>query len=261
MARSSSFSGGFDETAFRDAWLAGLYEGEGSCSLAAGRLQIQIKMTDEDVIRRVLEVAGVGRVYGPYRRGPDHYKAFWTYIAYKTDDVLVLLDRLRPFLMSRRREQIDTAIAGHAAWRASMPSDVTRFRDKVVHIDGHHLWTGFVAADGYGHVWVDGPRADPTTKRSGRKARLDLAHRVAWRMSGRELKRAVNLRNLCGRRDCVDPEHWIRADQTCTEGHQIEGDNVLLTRNGKYIKRSCRLCHLERNRQARERRRGEKLSV
>lgn len=46
------------------AWLAGLYEGEGCCAKAGTcSYQIYIKMTDEDIIRRVHALFDSGSVY------------------------------------------------------------------------------------------------------------------------------------------------------------------------------------------------------
>jgi hypothetical protein len=257
MAKSSAFTPGFSEPAFRDAWLAGLYEGEGSCSLVHGRLQVQIKMTDLDVLERALEIAGVGRIYGPYRRS-EAWKPCWTFIVYREEDAQALLGRLRPYLLSRRGQQIDDALVGWQLHRASLPDDASRFWAKVVEVDGHQMWTGAIQ-EGYGRVWVGGPRSDPTLSVVDRKRarpKQDLAHRAAWRLVGRELPARVNLRNGCGELACVDPDHWVRADLVCPKGHAITGDNIVLAKNGKYVKRACRRCCNSAARAAKEARRG-----
>jgi hypothetical protein len=48
------------------AWAAGLFEGEGTVSVSGAwkRARLQMKMTDEDVIRRFCRIVG-GRVHGP----------------------------------------------------------------------------------------------------------------------------------------------------------------------------------------------------
>lgn len=47
------------------AWAAGLFEGEGSIVTNDGHIRLQLKMTDEDVVRRFAMVLG-GNVTGPY---------------------------------------------------------------------------------------------------------------------------------------------------------------------------------------------------
>jgi hypothetical protein len=48
------------------AWAAGLFEGEGTIVDSAGPVQLRVKMTDLDVLERLLDVFGVGEIYGPY---------------------------------------------------------------------------------------------------------------------------------------------------------------------------------------------------
>jgi hypothetical protein len=51
------------------AWAAGLFEGEGTIVDSAGPVQLRVKMTDLDVLERLLDVFGVGEIYGPYESG------------------------------------------------------------------------------------------------------------------------------------------------------------------------------------------------
>lgn len=240
------------------AWLAGLYEGEGSCYGGNGTLHLSIKMADLDVLERAREIAGCGLVHGPYTRGPAHWKPMWQFRIHRDEQALAVATRIRPFLMSRRVVQLDAAIERWRESRARLPDDTDRFWAKV-HEKGECLiWSGAVQG-GYGRVWVEGPRSDPTlTKetRSGRKPKQDLAHRVAWRMAGHDLPARVNLRNRCGSTTCVRPEHWVRADSICTRGHVLTDDNVVYAKNGKYIKRSCKTCCRASSLQAKEKTRG-----
>ena len=90
------------------AWAAGLFEGEGSVSTQGRAVVIQVKMTDEDVIRRFDAVVGRGRVYGPYVwHGHDGCvrKPFWTWLA-RDDAAFDVLERLLPWLCTRRVRQI-----------------------------------------------------------------------------------------------------------------------------------------------------------
>ena len=83
------------------AWAAGLFEGEGSISSsAAQRPRLQLKMTNEESVRRFASAMGVGKVYGPYGPYPSDLSkvAVWMWVAASQDDVLAAADLLRPFL-------------------------------------------------------------------------------------------------------------------------------------------------------------------
>jgi hypothetical protein len=89
------------------AWAAGLFEGEGSMTESGGRLDIRVKMTDEDVVRRFADVMECGKVYGPYKydyRDGSKRKPHWVWVAlsYEAFEVLELL---WPWLCTRRRAQ------------------------------------------------------------------------------------------------------------------------------------------------------------
>jgi hypothetical protein len=93
------------------AWAAGLFEGEGSVTTQDGAVIVQVKMTDEDVIRRFDSVVGRGRVYGPYVwHGRDGCvrKPFWTWVA-RDDAASDVLERLLPWLCARRVRLINEA--------------------------------------------------------------------------------------------------------------------------------------------------------
>lgn len=87
------------------AWLAGIIEGEGCLSpCGPNSWRVGVKMTDEDVVRRVADVAGVGRVAGPYEPRNGN-KPQWTWTVSKSSDVVGLLATLWPFFGERRRER------------------------------------------------------------------------------------------------------------------------------------------------------------
>lgn len=93
------------------AWAAGLFEGEGSVINAAGRLSV--KMTDEDVVRRLHSIVG-GRVYGPYSYDTQVdgsvRKPAWMWVSDGADPGAILR-RWWPWLGARRRERaIETGL-------------------------------------------------------------------------------------------------------------------------------------------------------
>ena len=88
------------------AWLAGIIEGEGSFVVGPHRPKhgthtaVSVNMTDEDVVRRLETVSGVGAVYGPRSRGP--HKPQWMWVVTKVSDVVTLVEALLPWMGKRR---------------------------------------------------------------------------------------------------------------------------------------------------------------
>lgn len=99
-----------------DAWLAGLFEGEGCIYNGTHRKngkeyptwQLHISSTDEDVILRARAVSGAGTVHGP-RTDPKHpdRKPYWTWHVTRRQEVHDVLARLRPQLGARRGAKAD----------------------------------------------------------------------------------------------------------------------------------------------------------
>jgi len=101
------------------AWLAGLLEGEGCFRVREDQRKrvrnylvprVFMNQTDEDVVRRAAKLAGVGRVYGPYRNGGNghqsHYKPVWQFMV-EGPDALWLMEQLYPYMGQRRQAKID----------------------------------------------------------------------------------------------------------------------------------------------------------
>jgi len=95
-------------------WLAGLLEGEGSfVSGPPSRPrdpQISVQMCDEDVVARVATLFHVK--YYACKRQRRYYKRPWrtTLIGQRA---VALMKILRPFMGTRRQQQIDRAVASH----------------------------------------------------------------------------------------------------------------------------------------------------
>lgn len=92
------------------AWVAGLYEGEGTIFTQvkpSGHTQtaMSICMVDEDVIRRVAEYMQLGSVtsYQPSRTGS---KLMWRWRVGKKDEINTAVFLMWPWLGDRRRNQI-----------------------------------------------------------------------------------------------------------------------------------------------------------
>jgi len=89
-------------TTVETAWLAGLFEGEGSLTMKPHRgCELRIKMTDKDVIDRVLATVGVGKVV-PIKKERDHHKQAWEWRLSKRIHTYPLLVKLLPFMGERR---------------------------------------------------------------------------------------------------------------------------------------------------------------
>ena len=100
------------------AWLAGLLEGEGSFLFKKDHhLSIQLAMTDEDVVRQACLIAGLGRLYGPYKRDNDH-KAVWAWHVHVASDTYALMVALYQWLGVRRRAKILECLKEYAQWQS-----------------------------------------------------------------------------------------------------------------------------------------------
>lgn len=92
------------------AWLAGLYEGEGSLIFKFDKRngteawEITLHSTDEDVIRKAHAIAGVGHVtLVDKKRERPEWADQWRWRVSRRDDIRSVLERIEPYLCSRRR--------------------------------------------------------------------------------------------------------------------------------------------------------------
>jgi len=91
------------------AWAAGLFEGEGNCRIGTrGRPVVQLRMTDEDVVRRFADAVGCGNV----KQYPGYHgnQPTWAWYVTSKDNVLQVLGALWPYLGERRLEQATEVI-------------------------------------------------------------------------------------------------------------------------------------------------------
>lgn len=93
------------------AWLAGLFEGEGCIFVydykrdKEPRFALYINMTDEDVLVRAKEVAGIGTLTGP-RVERDGTKPIWRWAVHFNPHVVALCFAMYPFFGSRMKAKI-----------------------------------------------------------------------------------------------------------------------------------------------------------
>ena len=109
-------------TTHNDAWLAGIFEGEGTLGIyhskkkgrRYGSVTMAITSTDYDVLDKVLSVAGCGQLTKEYkdkRPGNEHYKPFKTWTVRNLSETQALLRRIRPYLLARRGARADEVLA------------------------------------------------------------------------------------------------------------------------------------------------------
>lgn len=71
-------------------------------------------MADEDVIRKLRELTGVGSIRGPVRRqrksDKAYYKEMWEWTVTRSPESYALMIALWPHMFSRRRKQIRVAV-------------------------------------------------------------------------------------------------------------------------------------------------------
>lgn len=99
-----------DLTEAQVAWLAGIYEGEGSCAITGGRaIRVSITMTDQDVMESIANLTTLGSVRTVPQRN-ENYKQAYTWSIGSSDAVL-FLQAIMPWLGHRRTERAQAAIA------------------------------------------------------------------------------------------------------------------------------------------------------
>ncbi len=99
--------------AVEKAWLAGIIEGEGSFYTSKRKVKegfvlharVEVQMTDEDVIRRIHELTGVGYVMERNKRH-SHWKQAWRW-GVSGIPALRIMKAILPYMHSRRSERIE----------------------------------------------------------------------------------------------------------------------------------------------------------
>ena len=96
------------------AWVAGVFEGEGTIRVRKGNYgaQVSIRMDDRDVIERVHSIMGFGNFYEiRERRASGQVVTQYNYQLGSAGHVIAFLEIVRPWLGARRREKAEAAIA------------------------------------------------------------------------------------------------------------------------------------------------------
>lgn len=110
---------------FDFGWAVGLIEGEGCITITHGKRDpfgcpyIKVAMTDEDSVRRIFQITGLGS-FRPVPRSdrmPEHHKSQWAWTVAQEREAQALLVLILPHLSARRAE---------AAWRVLDLIDMRR---------------------------------------------------------------------------------------------------------------------------------------
>lgn len=100
------------------AWAAGVFEGEGFVGTYDYRSHrpswmMSVEMTDEDVVRKLHRVIGLGKVYGPIERkngAGAGWLPTWKWQLARRDQIYAVCAALFPFMGKRRRARMAQAI-------------------------------------------------------------------------------------------------------------------------------------------------------
>lgn len=107
------------------AWCAGLIEGEGCVTrnITTKRSenynywQLKVTSTDLDVLTKLQDILGVGRIYK--QKVAINRKEAWQYKVYRQKDLYAVLAAIFCFMLSRRKERITLALmemSGRKEW-------------------------------------------------------------------------------------------------------------------------------------------------
>jgi hypothetical protein len=88
-------------------WIAGIIDGEGSICLVKNTRQVRISVgnTDKKMIDRLLFLCG-GSCYARTHHNPK-YKPCWTWVLFKQNQVLWLLNCIIPHLVTKKAKAMD----------------------------------------------------------------------------------------------------------------------------------------------------------
>lgn len=87
------------------AWVAGIIEGEGNFNLRkdSKSARIRVRMTDKDVLDKLLQITKIGKINGPYKRNNPKWKDSWDWTVGIKKEFIELSYAILPWLLSRRK--------------------------------------------------------------------------------------------------------------------------------------------------------------
>jgi hypothetical protein len=183
------------------AWAAGLFEGEGSaiCAARGGKRaglqrRLQVPMCDRDVLEKLRKVLGAGKVRVSRRAkvdGSERRRTLFVWTCSKWNDIERIARLFYPYLLVRRRHQVDYLLAH--------PAGLPGWASKTTCTRGHP---------------ISGPDAD--VYRYGNARQCRPCHAMGYRE--RKRRRAAAPADSSSEMGTSRP----RAT-TCKRGHPLEG--------------------------------------
>ncbi len=111
------------------AWIAGIIEGEGCFQMTNNAINIVVNMTDEDVIRKIHRLSGLGRFWGPLENPP--HKPMYRWRVSDGFGVYAMLAAIHPYLGVRRQtrcEELMRWFAKRKVWKSKIHGTRARFK-------------------------------------------------------------------------------------------------------------------------------------
>jgi len=92
------------------AWAAGLFDGEGSTSIARRGVRLAVKQHEPTVLLKFQDAVGLGTVYGPYAiKGREGFFE-WSFVVTRFEHVQAVVAMLWPWLGPVKRYQARVAL-------------------------------------------------------------------------------------------------------------------------------------------------------
>lgn len=99
------------------AWGAGLFEGEGTIGIQGPKISVAIQMTDLDVLQNMQIYFG-GAIY-TCKKQEEHHKQSWKWSLTSSQDSIDFLNKISPFLFSRRSARVQEALSAFENHRSN----------------------------------------------------------------------------------------------------------------------------------------------
>lgn len=116
------------------AWVAGLFEGEGTIVIVKSRVTTCIQMTDLDVLQRCQMYFG-GKIYDT-RKQAEHHKQSWKWSITSTAEAIAFLELIYPLLGGRRRAKVEQA---REAFKTHKSNKINQYAEEVFRLRGQGL--------------------------------------------------------------------------------------------------------------------------
>lgn len=90
-------------------YIAGFFDGEGTIAIQRNRVRISIPQTDENILNKIRDYLGVGKV-SIVKKRKEHWKDCWMYWTGSNIDALTVLDKLDGHLIIKQKKLEDAKL-------------------------------------------------------------------------------------------------------------------------------------------------------